>query len=159
MSVAAGSSFWSPSAPQLWEHCRPSSPSSMVLFLPQPYLGACPDAGESASTGIISSFSHISFFPPHTQRPVKEHSTADSLQVKEDRPPPWPEGTGNSNCIAGQEAPAEALPKFPSSLRKRHQKENFVNFPTQYHVLCLSKSHKNGNAIQKRDLTASPSTL
>ena len=25
--------------------------------------------------------------------PVKEHSTADSLRVKEDRPPPWPEGT------------------------------------------------------------------
>ena len=77
---------------------------------------------------------------------VKEHSTADFLRVKEDQPPPWPEGTRNSNYIACQEAPAE--PKFSFSLRERHQKENFVNFPTQYHVLCLSKSHKNGNAIQ-----------
>ena len=33
MIVAVGSSFWSPSAPQRWEHCRPSSPSSMILFL------------------------------------------------------------------------------------------------------------------------------
>ena len=31
--AAAGSSFWSPSAPQLWEHCRPSSPSSVILLL------------------------------------------------------------------------------------------------------------------------------
>ena len=31
--MAVGSSFWSPSAPQRWEHCRPSSPSSMILFL------------------------------------------------------------------------------------------------------------------------------
>ena len=33
MFAAAGSSFWSPSAPQLWEHCRPSSPSSVILLL------------------------------------------------------------------------------------------------------------------------------
>ena len=28
---------------------------------------------------------------------------------------PWPVGTTNSNYIAGQEAPAEALPKFSLS--------------------------------------------
>ena len=33
MFAAAGSSFWSPSAPQMWEHCRPSSPSSVILLL------------------------------------------------------------------------------------------------------------------------------
>ena len=94
------------------------------------------------STGIISSFfSHFIF--------STSYSTAGSLLVKKDRPPPKPEGTRNSYYFAGQEAPAEALPKFLFSLRKRHQKENFVNFPTQYHILCLSKSHKNRNAIQK----------
>ena len=37
--MAAGSSFWTPSAPHLWEHCRPSSPSSVILFLCHLSLG------------------------------------------------------------------------------------------------------------------------
>ena len=155
MIVAVGSSFWSPSAPQRWEHCRPSSPSSMILFLchlglgqgvehdcgswffvlvtlsptdvgalsaqftqlyspvpPSADLRGLPRCWRVCQHGyhlfILSPF----IFQPTSYStagslPVKEHSTADSLRVKEDRPSPWPEGTANSNVII-----AEAMPKF-----------------------------------------------
>ena len=58
MTVAVGSSFWSPSAPQMWKHCRPSSPCSLVLFLPLPILGACSVAGKTASMSTITPSIH-----------------------------------------------------------------------------------------------------
>ena len=32
-NIAAGSSFWSPAAPQMWEYCRSFSSCSVILFL------------------------------------------------------------------------------------------------------------------------------
>ena len=162
MFAAAGSSFWSPSAPQMWEHCRPSSPSSVILLLyhlglgqgveneccswffvlvtlsptvvgalsaqltqlngpfpPSALFRGLPRCWRVCQHGyhffIFSHFILSTSCSTAGSLPVKEHSTADSLRVKEDRPPPWPVGTTNSNYIAGQEAPAEALPKFSLS--------------------------------------------
>ena len=139
MFAAAGSSFWSPSAPQMWEHCRPSSPSSVILLLYHLGLGQGVEneccswffvlvtlsptvvgALSAQLTQLNGPFPPSAVFRglPRCWRVCQQgyhffifsHSTADSLQVKEDRPPPWPKGTRNSNNIAGQEASAEALP-------------------------------------------------
>ena len=87
-----------------------------------------------ASLPARLSFSQILFsYSTAGSLPVKEHSTADSLRVKED----WPEGTRNSNYIADQEAPAEGLPKFSFSLHKRHQNSQTGNTNYEYTAIII----------------------
>ena len=112
------------------EHCRPSSPYSVVFFLPLPNLRDCLDASESASTDTIFSL-HLIDSPSTSWRrgrftacfmsqmkvafflaQQKPYSMADSLTWRRTR-------------VLALRVPVEAMPKFLAHLLTSTALERF----------------------------------